>query len=295
MLPPLRQRLLITAAVIVGGVVWMRAEPGLLPSDHTGGVTLVDASVGPFLGLILAVVAGLAAIALAAVAGAVGNPLAAAFVFAGSLMFVAADGGTSLPFLWHTTPSDYLPLLFETLVWFALLAGTLWLTAAFRGPIRRRFPWLVSDQRPFRSPLRGLIEPPSLIAAAVSAGVAGVLATLMIRTWDVGQVLGALTFAFMIGSLIAQVVTPAASAGPILLSPLLLAAYGYLQTWLGYSTAEQLLAGAYRGSLHGLAWTLPIHFASAAVVGCTLGLGMAKGLVGAGKALRQDDAAAAGA
>ncbi len=294
MLPPLRQRLLITAAVVIGGLVWMRAAPGLLPTDGAGGVRLIHAAAGPVVGLILAILAGLVAMGLAVIAGAVGTPLAAAFTFAASLMFLAAAGGGSLPFLWHATPAGYLPLLFETVVWFALLGLVVWLTARWRGPIRQRLPWLVSEPRAtVASPLAGFRDTRSLLTAALCAGIAGVICQLMLRSWDIGQVLGSLVFAFLVGAMIAQVVSPAPHVGPILISPLLLAGYGYIKTWLEYGSADPLLAGAYGGSLHGFAWTLPIHFASAGVAGCVLGVGMAAGLV-RGSGLRQEPPDAAG-
>src|SRR5690606_18492056 len=135
-LPPLRQRLLIAAAIVAGGLIWMCIDSGLLPGDGTSGITLIDARVGAFAGVALVLLSGVVAVAGAILCGAIGNPLAAPFVLASALLFLAADGGSSLGFLWRTTPGEYLPLFLETVFWFGIVALTMWLTQLLRAPLR---------------------------------------------------------------------------------------------------------------------------------------------------------------
>ena len=275
----MRQRLVVVGSLVVGGLCWMQAGPALLPESGLGGVTLLNAPAWLVGGAVVALLAGAVAVGLAVLCGAMGNPLAAAFVFGAALCFLARRGGTTFGFLVEATPGRYVALLVEAGVWFAMLAGTLWLTSIARLPLRRRLPWLATEARRDRSLLRGWGDPASPLGVLVTAGVGGLLAHLMIRTWDAGQIVGALLFSFTIGSLVAQMVATKASPGALVLSPLVVAAVGYVQAFMLYGSNEELLAAAFRGEASGLAWTLPVHYASAGVAGCALGAGLGQALL----------------
>lgn len=289
----MKQRLLVCAAMAVGALVLLGALPAVVSSDETPGITLGSATAGATGGAIAVLLGALPAIGLAVLCGSMGTPLAAPFVLASALLVLAAWGGSGIGFLWRSSgPGDYVGLIVELLFWFALLAAVSWITMRVRLPLRRRLPWLASEPRRERNLLRGFVEPQSLLAGAVCAAAGGFASYLLVQSWETGQTLGGLVCGFALGAIAAQAAVGNASPGPIVLgAPMLVAIVGYL-SGLTLESHDAMLAQAYRGELVGLAWSLPIHYASAGVLGTVIGIGIEQGMAKPTKSAKPADAAA---
>ena len=136
MFPQLRQRLLILAAVVAGGLVYLRGEATARAADGSDGLTLLfaaepTAAVGAFILLSVPVVV------LAAAAAAAGNPLAGIFTVAAALIFPVVRSGTIDHWMGNAAaPSDLLGLSAESGLWAVGVAGAVlscgWLSARMR-------------------------------------------------------------------------------------------------------------------------------------------------------------------
>lgn len=123
------------------------------------------------------------------------------------------------------------------------------------------------------------------LAAMVVAGViAGGLGYILIRNSDGGQVVCSLILSFTVGGATAGAFFPNKGWWGIMSSPFLVAAVSYGYVTLQYSQTEPLLAAWFGQQLPGLALALPIHYASAGVVGCCLGAGLAQAITAAKEA-----------
>ena len=283
MLPIFRQRLLLAAALVVGGLVWSWAAGPMGAADASGGISLFDARIGVLPGLVLMVAAGLPALGLGVFVSATGNPLSGVFTVACGLMFVAIGGGPIDGYLQrHALPGAYGWLLAEMVLWAglwgALLVGLMRGRAWLRPRVGR-----LSTEAYWPEPEEGYTNWPSvrsLLAGLVSAAVAGGMCTVLLPVTDTGQVVGSLLLGFIIGGLLGQLVAPQASPVAILLSPAALgvAAYGYVLLSPALSTEQQVLAAWYGRELWGPALALPIFYASAGVAGAAIGVGMGQSI-----------------
>ena len=289
MLPVLRQRLLLVGGVVLGGVVWMLVVPMLRAVDGSSGLVLLDARVGVVLGVVLAVVGGLVALALACGASAAGNPLAGPFVLAGALAIVAAAGGGVGGFFRRHVfePGLFDRVIIEALLWLALWVGVLGVLFHARRRIRPRLPRRLRAKHGFNPEAVGLDEArfnrEDFMAAGITCVAGYLLCGVAVRSGDVGQAVAGVALAFGVAAALAHGVVRGARPWLTLLTPMVVAvaAAGYMRSTAGSSTA---IEAAYNVlALPGAALALPIHFASAGVGGAVLGAAAAQGMT-AGKA-----------
>ena len=278
MLPVLRQRILIAVGVILGGIVWMRAQGALAPSDASSGITLFDASAGPIIAAVIALLAGLPAIVAGLITSGTGHPLSGVFVVAFALMMLAAAGGSIDGFLWRSElPGRYGVLMLEMILWTTGWLALLLAIHRTRAAASRRYPKLADAHEHFGRDVK-IVHPSgkSFLAGLIAAGVGGLLSNLLIQSAATGQVIGSLILAFAIGALVAQMIVPQSHPLGILLAPTAVAVIGYafmlVSPHLG--STDAVLRDWYRGELPGLVLALPIQYASAGMVGCTLGIGL---------------------
>lgn len=303
MFPSLRTRLLITIAAIAGSMLWVSAADAAMASDGSGGISLITAgSFGKATAMIL--LAGLPALVMGLVISALGNPLSGLFAAAIGLCSLAVTGGEMNGWIDRTDaglPGDYLKLAMETLIWFTAVIVFLIVAMRLRPSIRKSIPKL-ADQHHFGQNMQlRKINASAWTAGGVTALVGGILTFLLLRTAESGQVVGGLILAFMIaafvGMLVAgsifgepykrkgsdkteRMVAPPRNPIPVLLAPAIVAIVGYLLTMVAFTDKAELLASWYEGGVLGIARALPIHYASAGIIGCCLGIGWAQAVAG---------------
>lgn len=281
MLPVFRQRLLIAAAAALGAVIlWMARHP-LAATDASAGISLLDARVGVIGAIALVLVAAAPAVALGLLTSATAHPLSGVFVLATSLTVLAGAGGSIEGFLRRHEaglPGVYQRLLIETLIWAAALAGFLSLAQRLRPLVRPYVSALATQDHWGHDLTFARPRSPALLAGLICAVIGGVLTHLMVQTHDTGQVIGSLIVAFTAGATTAHLILPQANPAGILLSPAAVALGGYAWAIVSHPVHDAFLADWYSGSLSGLALVLPIHYLSAGVVGCSLGIGLAQSL-----------------
>jgi hypothetical protein len=298
MLPGITQRLIIFAAVLVGAAGWMPAINSLRLADGADGLSLWTARVGPVTAIALVILCGIPAVAAALVTAATGNTLAGVFSVAASLCVVAGLGGSIDGWIYRDgagLPGDYAGLMLEVFVWEAALLGTLVIIHKLRRPLSRRLAGLM--RRGADTADLSRVDLRSVMAGVLCALIAGILLVFMLRSFDGGQVIWSLITAFLIGAVVARLIVPQSNYTPVLLSPALVALCGYGWMLLTFEGGGDLLQswhalGRSATNVPGPALALPIHYTSAAVVGCTLGLGWAQGLAAARGRLEEETAKA---
>lgn len=279
MLPTLKQRILISAVVLAAGLVWLLAASGLATPDASSGFSLISTERGFVLAVLVVLLTGLPAVGLGLFTAGTGHPLSGVFVVSAALVFLAVAGGAIDGLLWRIeVPSAYLWLTFEMLLWAALLVGVVALVQRYRLRVRRAAGVFRTDEHWGEGIDLGVPDSQGWLAGLIAAGVGALLANLLIQSTDVGQVIGGLLVAFTLAAMLAQMVLPTTKPAAIVLCPIVVAVLGYLQTWFGYADGDALKAAWYAEDLSGLAMALPIHYASAAVAGCVLGVGAAQSL-----------------
>lgn len=277
MLPSFKQRLIIAAATILGGLMLRLAASALGASDASPGISLFDAKVGLILAVLCVVVVALPTLAMAAVTAAAGHVLSGVFVLAVAMSFLAAAGGQMDGYFWrHAMPSGYVKLMAELVLWAAGWIGVLavlrWSRPRLRpylGKLRSEEHW--GDELKLNRP-----DWRSLVAGGISMCVGGLLAHLLIQNTDDGQVIGSLLLAFTIGGMLGKMIMPHEIPLPVLLSPLAAAVLGY--GYAAVSFGDAVTPAWFAGNLTGLALALPIFVASAGVAGSAMGIGLAQSL-----------------
>jgi hypothetical protein len=286
MMPAMQQRLLIAGMVVAASLLWLWPAPFLSGPDGNSGIALTSSSAGLAMSLLLVLLASVPVMLLALIPAAAGHPLAGVFVMSGSLAVLAALGGSPSGWLRRAQlPDEYVWLMGETLIWGLWLVLGITVLQRLRPVLRERMGFLRSDHwgddQTLAMPLPSLV-PGVLVCALVS----GTLAQFLVRTADSGQVIGSLIVAFAAGSGVAQMLFPARRVTGLLLAPLLVAVASYAWVVSQYDRPEHVLSAWYSMSdawtqgqrLLGPAVCLPIHYASAAVMGCTIGIGIAQGM-----------------
>ncbi len=271
MLPTFPQRLLILALILLGGSLLGWSSGWLGASDGSEGLTLIEAARNhPLLTAGWVLILGLVATG-AAVLGRLGSRVSAALALAAALTVMAWQSGSAEG--WFRRMADlhggaaYRHLILESSVW--LIVWFAWLLGM--GAWSRQFPGLAKHRR-------GLGWGPrlsGLVAGAITAVVGGVMAYIIIQTTARGQVIFGLLVAFTIGGLVSRLFVHRAGPIPVLLSPLLVACIGYALVGLQLQDPGALSA-AWRSESQALrlGFALPIHYASAGVLGASLGLGL---------------------
>ncbi len=248
--------------------------------------------------------AGLPALVMGLAISSFGNPLSGLFAVGIGLCSLAVAGGEMDEWVRRSTaslPGDYFKLVLETLVWFAAVIAFLTIALKVRPAIRKSVPKLSDEHHCGRHMRLFQFDKSSWTAGGVTALIGGVLAFLLLRNAESGQVVGGLILAFMIaafvGMLVAgslfgephprkgsdkidRMVAPPRNPVPIMLAPAAVAIIGYLLTFVAFSDQNDLLASWHTGGVVGIARALPIHYASAGVIGCCLGVGWAQAVAG---------------
>ncbi len=280
MFPNLRQRLMLLAACGLGGWWYTRAGDLLQSLDGGNGYSLWFAFGGPSSATMMLLLIGLPVMVMSTLISVGGHLLSGLFVVAMSWLVLSAQGGPMDGWLLYAQqPTDYRGLIFESLVWAALIVVLALLMQWGRNLLRQRWPSLAANDHFGVDHRLRLPGAQAWGAGLVCAVVGAVVSYVLIRTSDSGQVIGSLLLAFALGGLAAQLLFPQnKNALIVLAAPMLVSAgvYGYV-LWQ-YQLEEQLLSAWYRGRLIGPALALPMHFAGAGMAGAIIGIGWGQGL-----------------
>jgi hypothetical protein len=227
----------------------------------------------------MAAAVGLPTLGLGLFVSVLGNPLSGLFVVAASLCVLAGVGGSIDGWMRREElPAGYMRLLVEVGVWQLGVALMLVVVGYLRSPMRVRWPALAfEDHLGVDTDIRWP-NLKALSAGGLCALVGAGLGVLLIRNHETGQVLGSLFVAFAAGGFFAQLVFPQSNPGPVLFAPAVVAmgSYGYL-LW-NYHSQEAVIRAYFEQGLPGLALALPVHYVSAGLTGCTIGMGIAQGM-----------------
>ena len=293
MFPTLRNRLLIAGTLLMGAWVWVSALSALRTGDGTDSPTLITAHGGVAAALLAVVVAGIPAIALSIVCAAGGNPLSGVFAVTTCLWMMAANGESIEPWLRRdggSLPADYYKLIVEMILWAILVTGFIVLSHTLRPALQKKVPMLAREHHLGEGTTVAMPDVPTLASAAIAAVFAGVLAFFLLRHAAVGQVVGALMAAFLVGTMTGDLACSfllakrPTNAVRVVLAPVIVAVVAYLMAAMGYSDREQFLQALFSGKLPGLALALPIHYAGAGIAGACLGAGAAQVILAGDKA-----------
>lgn len=278
--------MLVTVAAVVALMAYLAVGDAMRAADGSGGLSLLSARAGVAVALVMAIVGTLPGLAIGASASATGHPLTGVFAVTLGLGLFTLTGGSTQEWAQRVAlPRGYWGLCAEVVVWSAWLVGMLAVLYFARAPLRSRLTLLVDDEHFGRDMTLGAGGAFSYAGAAVCVVVSGAIAFFLLRSPGAGQVFGSLLLAFTIGSFTGQMLTPSRHAGPMLLSPLVLALLVYAYVAINFDTQAELLAAWYNQTpgaatpgprLPGPAMALPIQYVSAGVAGCTLGYGLAQ-------------------
>lgn len=291
----MKQRLFIAAAAAIGAACWLLAIRFLAPSDGGSGLTLIHAHTGVITATIITLLLAVPAVLCGLIVSATGNPLAGVFTAAMALLILAAAGGPIDGWLLSITgPSAYRGLAFEMVLWLIGVTGVMMLIQISRPKLREAGLQSNAVKTLFgvdHSGLTAYLNWPTsrgLGAGAVCALVGGVVAMVLIRSSESGQVIGSLLVAFTIGGVCGQMVLPRGSSPVVmLLAPGAVAIAAYMLVATGYTSHDQLLTAwfaqtrtgaGFSDRLLSLALALPIHYASAGVAGAAMGVGLGQSI-----------------
>lgn len=295
MLPTITQRLMMLAAITVGTLAWMMVFRQLLPADGSAGISLMDARSGTLLAGLLLLVAGLPALLSAVYLASAGNPLSGIYTVGFSLMIVAGLGG-SADGLYHRQPTwasgggggIFIKLGLELVLWAAAWCLLMFLVRRYRQRVRNRFvprrlktPYAaVSERLTEEDTPKFVLRVAPIVAGLLCSAIGWLGCMLLIRNATNGQVIGAMLVSFTIAALTARLVIPTGNVVFLVLSPLLAGFVAYAHSAVVHADASStdLIGLLHRGALIGPAVTLPIHWASAGMVGVATGIGMAQAI-----------------
>ncbi len=286
-----KHRLVIAVAVGVGAWVWLVALPCLVAPDGSTGLSLLGASGGAVRAWATALAAAAPSLALALVVAATGHPANGVLCASASLCIAAARGGSIEGWWLRMEPGEgYLGLIGEVLMWQVILAMLIALIVVLRPKLRLGLAWLAVAVPDYDDRDSRLLHPHTWFATLASAAGAALLGWLLIPTGDVAtsdtaQVIVGLIISFTLATLIAQLFLSQAGPYGMFFSPAILAIAVYAYVYFKFDNSAALLSAwqdvTLRTSqrLPGLAMALPIHYASAGVLGTALGIAWARTLM----------------
>ncbi len=298
MLPSMRQRLTIAAAITFSAALWLLARSVLTAADGSTGLTLTASGAGVLAAILVTLLISIPIAILMAVVSAGGHPLSGLFAAAASLIILTGMGGPIDGWLRTLdSPAGYRTLAFEMILWQVGAMGVLTLGALLRPWLRNRWSWLSQEEHVDHSSRLLTPSPSMLMAGLVTAVVAGIATMVLLRSSDTGQVIGGLLVAFTAGGLAGQSAFPA-EKNPLgmLMAPAIVACVAYLYVSMNYSSSEALLTAFFnqatpgaglKNSLPPAAMALPIHYISAGLTGTILGIGLGQTIHAAQKQATQ--------
>lgn len=296
MLPTITQRLLMLAATILSTLCLLPVLPYLTSPDGSPGLSLLDARVGVVWACGLILLAGLPALLLGLYVSSAGNPLSGVFTIGFALMVLAANGGSMTGLIWRQAErprgapsggSIFMQLEVEMVLWALAWCLMMFLLRRYRQRIRdflipRTLKTNFSSQMPIEeddTPRFVLHVRPGM-AGLLCAALAFVLCKVLMQTPTSGQVIGAILLSFAIAGLSARLILPTGNVVYLLLSPLLVgfATYALGAVLHGSASADDLILRWQRGEISGPMFAMPIHWASAGLIGVSIGIGMAQAI-----------------
>lgn len=296
MLPRITQRLMMLTALVISTLCLLPALPLLKAADGSSGLSLVDARVGVVSACGLVLLAGLPALLLGLYVSSSGNPLSGVFTIGFALMILAAKGGsmTGLIYRQADRPTDqpqggsiFMQLEIEMVIWVLAWCLMMFLLRRYRLRIRSRcVPRIL--QTNFSSQMeveeddtpRFVLHVRPLLAGLLCAVLGWVLCRALMQTPTSGQVIGSLLVAFTIAGLSARLILPTGNVVYLLLSPLLVGFVSYAMGAVvhGSASADRLILLWQVGEITAPMLAMPIHWASAGLVGVSVGIGMAQAI-----------------
>jgi len=279
---------MMIAVIVVGTMAWMTVFGQLQAIDGSQGVSLVDARVGMWRAGLVLFLLGVPAILGGLYVSAAGNPMSGLFTTAFCLLILAGRGG-AIEGVMHRQASGgglYVQLGMELALWALAWCFLMFVIRKFRDTVRGR--WVpVRLMTPFSEELTEEETPKFVVAfkpvmAGILCGALGWLGcTYLIQSPSSGQVIGAILLAFTVAGVVARLIIPTGNVVFLILSPLIAGfiAYGQMALTHGGITGTDLIALFQKGELPGPALALPIHWASAGLVGVTTGIGIAQALL----------------
>lgn len=294
MLPTITHRLMMLVAVIVGTLCLMPVLPLLMSANGWPGLSLMDARSGVVLATGLLIFAGLPALLGGLYVSSAGNPLSGVFTIGFALMVLAGKGGSMNGLIIRQAErassqsrggSIFIQLEIEMVVWALMWCAFMFLLGRYRIWIRRtlvprrlktNFPTQLTEEDTPRFVLH--VRP--AMAGLLCAVLAWVICRLMMQTDAAGQVIGSILVAFVLAGLTARLALPTGNVVYLLLSPLLVgfAAYAYGSVMHGPASADELIQRWQQGQMVGPIVALPVHWASAGLIGVSVGIGMAQAI-----------------
>ena len=284
-----RKRALFIATVVAGAVCWTAALRWLSAADGSTGLSLTTARIGFVGGVIVAALAGLPALALGVAASATGGRLSGVMAVAMGLMFAGGVAGPIDGWVYHqpdTLPGRYIGLMAELLFWQGGVLAMLLVIQKLRDPMHARWPALAYEDH---LEVELAVRRPQAAtwgSAGLCALIGGVLAYWLVRDSDGGQVAGGLFISFLAAALITQMLMPKVPATGALFAPAIVGLFAYGYVMYRYDTSQAFLAAWYNVSrqsnaanLPGPALALPVHYASAGLLGVAAGLAWARTMI----------------
>ena len=284
---------MMVAAIVVGTLAWMLVFPSLVPADGSPGVSLMDARAGTWLAGALLLFAGVPALLGALYVGAAGNPLSGIFTVGFSLLILAGLGGSAEGLYlrqeaWASGGGGelFVKLEIELVLWAAAWCLLMFLMRRCRTLIRDRFvpgplytPYSSASERLNEEDTpKFVLHVAPILAGLMSAGLGWLGCIFLIRNGSAAQALGAIFVAFTIASLTARLTISTRNVVFLVLSPLLagFVAYAHAAVVHAGASGTDLIGLLHREAILGPALALPIHWASAGMVGVATGIGMAQ-------------------
>eukprot|EP00752_Nemacystus_decipiens_P013539 g11997.t1 len=268
----------------------------LRAADGSTGLSLIDARIGVVLACGLLLLAGLPALLTGLYVSSSGNPLSGIFTIGFALMILAAQGGSMNGLIQRqaerpgNAPSGgsiFMQFEVEMALWALAWCLMMFLLRRYRLRIRglcvpRQLKTTFSSQMEIEeddTPRFVLHVRPGL-AGLLCAVLGWVLCRVLMQTPTSGQVIGSILLSFAIAGLSARLILPTGNVVYLLLSPLLVGFVSYAMGAImhGSASADDLILRWQSGVITGPMFAMPIHWASAGLVGVSVGIGMAQAI-----------------
>jgi len=277
MLPIFRHRIVIVIATALGATLWISIYPLVMPIDGSSGLSLMSARVGVLGATVTVAAVGLVSLGLGLIASAMGNPLGGVFAVSMGLCALAVKGGGIHGWMLRSAlPGDYGLLMVEVLIWQSGVAGMLFLVQWLHSPVRALWPALAYEDH-LGVDLHLRFPQTQAWAAGLVCALCGFgIGCMLVRSSDIGQVIGSLFLSFAMGGLVAGLIFPSVNPVGVLFSPAVVAVIAYAYMWLRFDSHEAVLRAWFEHQLPGVGLAMPIHFVSAGVAGCSVGMGLAQ-------------------